>query len=86
MARAIITANPERRTVYEPLYDIDPDTGATIEVFYADRTLAYSFGARSAGWFHWSCQRGCLPEDLAIGPFGTSYLAYRDALGAVICS
>jgi hypothetical protein len=81
MARAIITTKPERRAAWEPLYEIDPHTGATIEIFYADRTLAGSFGARGAGWFHWSCQRGCLPEVPPVGPFGSGYRAYRDALG-----
>jgi hypothetical protein len=79
MTRAVIS-DPKRRLAFEPLYDIDPHTGETIEVFYADRSLAMSFGARNAGWFHWSCQRGCLPEGLPVGPFGSSYLAYRDAL------
>jgi hypothetical protein len=79
MARAVIS-DPKRRPALEPLYDIDPRTGATIEVFYADRTLAVSFGARNAGWFHWSCQGSSLPECPPIGPFGSSYLAYRDAL------
>jgi hypothetical protein len=78
MARAIISA-PERRGAYEPLYEIDPQTGASIEVFYADRVLAESFGTR-AGWFWWTCRPGCLPDGLPIGPFGTSYRAYRDAL------
>ena len=82
MSRAIVTARAERRPAYEPLYDIDRHTGASIEIFYADRTLAVSFGALSAGWFHWRCQRGSLPERPPAGPFGSSYLAYRDALGA----
>jgi hypothetical protein len=69
----------DRRYTSEPLYDVDPRTGATIEVFYADRALAKSLGMRGAGWCWWTCQRGCLPGR-AIGPFGTSYLAYRDAL------
>jgi hypothetical protein len=34
---------------FEPLYDTDPHTGASVEVFYADAVLAASFGA-SAGW------------------------------------
>ena len=80
MARAVIF-DPKRRPAFEPLYDIDPYTGASIEIFLADRTLAVSFGARSAGWFHWRCQCGSLPECPPIGPFGSSYLAYRDALG-----
>ncbi len=71
----------ERRVAYEPLYEVDPRTGASVEIFFADRVLAKSFG-RSSGWFWWSCRRGCLPDDLPTGPFGTSFLAYRDmALG-----
>jgi len=77
MARAVIS-NPTRRAAYEPVYDRDPQTGATIEVFYADRALARSFGASGPGWFWWTWQRGCLP-DAPTGPFGTSYGAYRDA-------
>ncbi len=55
MARAVIS-DPRRRTAYEPLYDIDPQTGASVEVFYADCALAKSFSARGEGWFWWSCQ------------------------------
>ena len=78
MAPALVTS--ERRAAPEPLCDIDPQTGASIEVFYADRVLAESFGARGPGWFWWTCQPGRLPERPRTGPFGTSYLAYRDAL------
>jgi hypothetical protein len=81
MARAVTTGTAGRRAEYEPLYDIDAKTGATIEVFYADRVLARSFGSRE-GWFHWSCQPGRLPECPPNGPFPTSYSALRDALGA----
>ena len=35
---------------HEPIYDIVPETGVSIEVFYADRVLAESFGTRGAGW------------------------------------
>ena len=80
MARAVIS-NPERRAAFEPLYDIDPRTGGAIEVFFADRVLAESFGARCAGWFWWSCQSGSLPCDLPTGPFNSSYLAYRNFAG-----
>jgi hypothetical protein len=76
MARA---SNPTRLAAYEPFYDLDPQTGNTIEVFYAHRVLAESFGAR-AGWFFWSGQPGCLPEAPPVGPFATSYAAYRDAM------
>jgi ABC-type ATPase involved in cell division len=50
VARAVIS-DPKRRAAYEPLYDIDPQTGASVEVFYADQVLAESFGTRGAGWF-----------------------------------
>jgi hypothetical protein len=79
MARAVITAQPERRAAYEPLYDIDPHTGASIEIFHADGVLAASFGRR-AGWYWWSCLPGCLPHTAPHGPFATSYGAFRDAL------
>ncbi len=46
MARAILTSTMKQRPQYEPLYDIDPRTGASIEVFYADRVLAKSFGTQ----------------------------------------
>jgi hypothetical protein len=62
-----------------PLYDINPLTGISIEVFYADRTLE-TFGRGGAGWFWWPRRRGCLPEGPATGPFATSYGAYRHAL------
>jgi hypothetical protein len=78
MARAIVSSN-ERRAAHEPLYDIDPHTGASIEIFFADRVLAHSFGART-GWYWWSCLAGSLPETLPHGPFPTSYAAFRVAL------
>ena len=68
MARAVIS-DPKRGTAHEPLYDIDPQTGATVEIFYADRALAKSFCA-PAGW-------------PASGPFANSYLAYRDTLRSI---
>ena len=77
MARAVIS-DPKRRTADEPLYDIDPQTGASVEVFYADRVLAASFSARGDGWFWWACQPGCLPDRPPTGPFATSYAAYRN--------
>jgi hypothetical protein len=64
---------------HEPIFDIDPTTGASIEIFYADRTLE-SFGSDGAGWFWWQRRRGCAPDSRAVGPFPTSYSAYRDAL------
>ena len=77
MARAVISG-PKRRAANEPLYDIDPQTGASVEIFYADRALATSFGTCGAGWFWWSCQPACLPDGPPIGPFATSYAAYRN--------
>jgi hypothetical protein len=85
MSRAVISG-PKQRAAFEPLYDIDPRTGASIEVFYADRVLAESFGTRGAGWCWWTCQPGCLPERPPTGPFATSYAAYRDAVHAWISS
>jgi hypothetical protein len=79
MARAVISAQTERRAAYEPLYDINPHTGASIESFYADSVLAASFGRR-AGWYWWSCLSGCLPHIVPHGPFATSYGAFRHAL------
>src|SRR6476619_5364492 len=64
---------------HEPLYDIDPQTGTTIEVFYADRTLE-TFGRCGAGWFWWPRRRGCSPDGSPTGPFATSYSAYRHAI------
>jgi hypothetical protein len=83
MARAVITNRTERPAL-EPLYAIEPQTGATIEVFFCDAVLARSFGTRGGGWFHWSCQPGSLPECPPIGPFPTSYSALRHALGATV--
>ena len=51
------TSNPIQRAPFEPLYDVNPQTGASIEVFYADRTLE-TFGKGGAGWFWWPRQRG----------------------------
>ena len=79
MARAIVTSKTGRRAAYEPLYDINKRTGVSIEVFYANRVLAKSFGARGGGWFWWASQPGCLPDGPPAGPFPTSYLAYREA-------
>jgi len=77
VARTAIS-DPKRHTAREPLYDIDPQTGATVEIFYADGAVARSFGTSEAGWFWWTCQSGSLPSDLPAGPFTSSYLAYRD--------
>ena len=70
---------------HKPLYDIDPQTGATIEVFFADRALE-TFGRCGAGWFWCFRRRGFSPVDPATGPFPTSYSAYRHALNAATSS
>jgi hypothetical protein len=75
MARVVISDLKRRR--YEPLYDIDPKTGASAEIFFADHALAASFGA-SSGWFWWTGQPACVPDGPPIGPFATSYAAYRN--------
>ena len=68
-----------RQHKYEPLFDVHPVTGASIEIFFADRRLE-SFGRRGAGWFWWPRRRGFAPDGAARGPFPTSYSAYRHAL------
>jgi hypothetical protein len=64
---------------HEPIFDIHPVTGASIEVFYADRSLE-TFGRCGAGWFWWPRRRGFTPEGKATGPFPTSFTAYRHAV------
>jgi hypothetical protein len=81
MAGAMNSAKHIQGPVGEPLYDIDPQSGATIEVFYADAALAKCFDIRCAGWLWWSCRQGCLPHTVPTGPFPTRDAAYRDALG-----
>jgi hypothetical protein len=73
-----MTREPKRDAKFEPVYDVDQRRGATVEVFYNDHVLA---GMRT-GWFWWSCRPGHAPEWPPVGPFGSSYLAYRDALGS----
>jgi hypothetical protein len=56
-------------TAHDPLYDIDPATGDSIEVFYADREVEI-FGQCGAGWFWRSRRRGfsldALPSDSSL--------------------
>jgi hypothetical protein len=70
---------PRQRAGREPLFDVHPWTGASIEVFFADRTLE-TFGGGGAGWFWWCRRRGSSPDSPAAGPFATSYAAYRHAM------
>ena len=51
---------------HEPLYDINPRTGVSIEVFFSDRTME-TFGRVGAGWFWWPRRRGFSPEGAAPG-------------------
>jgi hypothetical protein len=67
------------RRKHEPLFDIHPVTGASLEVFYADRTLE-SFGRGGAGWFWQARRRGFASDGPATGPFATSYAAYKHAI------
>jgi hypothetical protein len=69
-----------RHQKYAPLFDVDPVTGLTIEVFFADRTLE-TFGGGGAGWFWQLRQRGLAPDGPAHGPFPTTFAAFRDAFG-----
>jgi hypothetical protein len=66
------------RCAHDPLYEIDHQTGATIEVFYANRTLE-TFGGCGAGWFWWLRRQGCSPGGLPTGPFvrATQRIAMR---------
>jgi hypothetical protein len=79
MAPQAPISSPRRRARREPFYDVHPRTGASIEVFYSDRTLE-TFGRGGAGWFWWSRHRGFSPDGPATGPFPTSYAAYRHAM------
>jgi hypothetical protein len=69
--------DPKQRARYEPLYTTDPNTGTITEVFHADRVLT---GMKGAGWHWWSCKPGHAPEWPPIGPFGTAFRAFRNAL------
>jgi hypothetical protein len=74
-----VTSSMEQRVAHEPLFDIHSRTGASIEVFYADRALE-TFGRCGSGWFWWSRRRGFSPDGWPTGPFATSYAAYRHAM------
>ena len=74
-----LASDPQRHPKYEPLYDVDGRTGATIEVFFAEQVFA---GMRGAGWHWWACNPGEVPDWPPKGPFATSYSAYCDALAS----
>jgi hypothetical protein len=71
--------NHSENARHEPLFDIHPLTGASIEIFYADRALE-TFGKGGAGWFWWPRRPGFAPHKPPTGPFATSYAAYRHAV------
>jgi hypothetical protein len=71
--------NPWQRARLEPLFDLHPRTGVSIEFFFANRTME-TFGRLGSGWFWWSRRRGYPPVGPAAGPFPTSYAAYRHAM------
>jgi hypothetical protein len=75
--------NRGQRSAHEPLYDINPRTGAWVEVFYADSSPE-TFGRGGAGWFWWSGRCGCPREGSPMGPFATGYAALRHALGTAL--
>jgi hypothetical protein len=49
MALQTFASSPGPRARLEPLYDINPRTGVSFEVFHADRTLE-TFGRCGSGW------------------------------------
>ena len=67
---------------HEPLFDVHPVTGVSIEVFYGDRSLE-TFGWAGAGWFWWPRKRGFAPDCPAKGPFPSQFAAYRNAFIAI---
>ena len=73
------TSSRRQRARHEPLYDIHPRAGVSIEVFWAETTLE-TFGRGAPGWFWWPRRHGFAPDGPARGPFPTSYSAYRNAL------
>jgi hypothetical protein len=81
MVPRALASNTRQRARHEPIFDINPVNGASIEVFYSDRTLE-TFDRGGAGWFCWSRRRGFSPNGSPVGPFATSYAAYRHAVGA----
>jgi hypothetical protein len=74
-APSMRTLVPMRR-VDCALYEIDPKTGVTIEIFYTDALTAPSYGSRRAGWY-WR-ERGS--PGVESGPFVVCLDAYRDAM------
>jgi hypothetical protein len=84
LRRHPVSSITKQRAPHEPLYEINPFSRISIEVFYSDHTLE-TFGRRGAGWFWWHRWRGHPPEGLPTGPFPTSYAAYRHAMISTRC-
>lgn len=59
------TSNTRQLVRHEPLFDIHPRTGTSIEVFYADRTLE-TFGRCGAGWLWQSRRHGFAAKRLEL--------------------
>jgi hypothetical protein len=70
-------SNGRRYAAFEPLYEVNRETGEVLEVWYAHRVLARSFG-EGAGWFWWASKPGRPPDSLPIGPFPSAYRAFKD--------
>jgi hypothetical protein len=77
MVRQAPARNPRQRSRREPLFDVHPRTGTSIEVFYADLTLE-TFGRCGAGWFWWSSRYGLPP----VGSLLIFYLMGRYRFGS----
>jgi hypothetical protein len=72
--------NLRQRARREPLFDIHPSTGASVEVFYADRGVE-TFGRCGAGWFWWPRRPGFprMGNLLVRSPRATQRIAMRSA-------
>src|ERR1700730_5742029 len=81
MVTLAATSSLRQRARRVSFFDVDPRTGVSIEVFYADRTLE-TFGRSGAGWFYWARLCGLAPSSPPTGPFATSYAPYRHAMNA----
>jgi hypothetical protein len=60
----VTLASTDHRHQFNPIFDIHPVTGASIEIFFADRTLE-TFGRCGTGWFWHVRRRGFAPDGSA---------------------
>ncbi len=65
----------DRHRKYAPLFDTDPMTGASIEVFSADGLVRQGWR-----WMVLVAAPGRFCAGKATGPFPSSYSAYRHAM------